>query len=89
MPFIERGAAASLMSAGGQIGTILMWLLGPYLVQGATGWPGTFYVPAALVLLWSLFWCTLWTSSPEANHCTLAHVRVSSFPGMLVGSRAH
>ena len=66
VPYEERGTAWALITSGESIGTILMLLLGPFLVN-SYGWPSVFWVSGATGLCWTLLFVVLATADPS-NH---------------------
>jgi nitrate/nitrite transporter NarK len=67
MSFGERSRAATSISAGGTIGTVITFGLFPLMVEGAMTWVGVFYIPAGGTLLWAVLWVMFVTSAPETN----------------------
>lgn len=65
VPPAEKGKFISAMM-GGTLGTVLTWSLTGPLIEKC-GWESAFYVPAALTIIWSIFWWYLVADTP-AEH---------------------
>lgn len=61
------GTAASVVSAGGTLGTVVTWTLCPMVIKSAMAWPGAFYLPAGLGLLWVPMWFMYGATRPELS----------------------
>lgn len=63
-PPAEKGKFTSGTTMGGTLGTIVTWSLTGILIEHY-GWPSSFYVPAALTVIWCFFWWYLVADTPD------------------------
>ncbi|XP_054158497.1 putative inorganic phosphate cotransporter [Oppia nitens] len=70
-PDNERSTFLSLLSVGGNAGTIAANAMSGYLARHgfAGGWPSVFYVSAIICSVWLLMWSLLITSEPRDHPC--------------------
>ncbi|KAJ0174659.1 hypothetical protein K1T71_009767 [Dendrolimus kikuchii] len=64
-PPAEKGKFVSAMM-GGTLGTVITWSLTGPLIEKC-GWESAFYVPAALTIIWCVFWWYLVADTPSEH----------------------
>mmetsp|Transcript_27000 Transcript_27000/g.88269 ORF Transcript_27000/g.88269 Transcript_27000/m.88269 type:complete len:485 (+) Transcript_27000:58-1512(+) len=71
IPTSERSSSWAFITTGEPAGTVLMLLLGPFLLA-STGWRSVFLVSAACGLAWMVAFASFATSDPARHRCISA-----------------
>ncbi|XP_067632674.1 sialin-like [Eurosta solidaginis] len=64
-PAEERSVLQTISFTGAQVGIVIMLSTSGMLCSSSWGWPGTFYLPGLLGLVWAAVWFIFGASSPR------------------------
>nr|XP_014102786.1 putative inorganic phosphate cotransporter [Bactrocera oleae] len=64
-PVEERSSLSGYCYLGAQLGTVVILASSGVLASSSLGWPGLFYIPGVVGLLWSATWIIWGANSPD------------------------
>lgn len=85
---LERDIIAPLTVAGASPGVILTIFGSGFIASSRLGWPGTFYIPGAVGIIWSIIWMKYSSKTPAECKILSKEERsfLESIPGALSSS---